>query len=864
MLFVVGIAVAIYVLALGYTTYTMRQNSLKEGKLIVESIVKEKASNLKSMLYEAELVDNQTSIAAIDFAKFFSAASTEGGYSFLTDESGNLLTASRITSFGSVQFDQKNMGEVRMAVDQLVEQSDQLQSTQNFDFLGEASFAAMAPVRVKGYDQSLMYGYVVPVSNISGTLQKAIGFAFLVGILGLVLLVVVISRISSQISASIEESNEVLRDLASGKLDLNNRLEVKTEDELGEMANSVNRLMDELNRKTEFSRQIGEGNLDASFELAGEHDQLGASLVRMRDNLKLAIEETKGAIRHARDEGRLDVTISQENKRGVWLELSEAINGLLASIADPVKEFNLIINGMANGNLTLRFNKQARGDIQRMATDLNSALDNIDGLFQQIAKSAVVIDESTIEMKTAGEEMATNTREIASAISEMSHGAQTQVVKVDESSNLIEEILNTSTEMGEKAETINKAAKIGVESSEKGMGMVTKVVESMGEISLYSSKTQDSMNVLKERSQEIARVLGLITDIASQTNLLALNAAIEAAQAGDAGRGFAVVAEEIRKLAEDSRKSAREIETLIKDVQNDTQEAAKVIATMGSNVQIGEETSKLASEAFQEIFKSSNETLKFSEEILNSAHEQNKGINNVVSIIEGVVVIAEETAAGTEEVASSSTELSSGMDGYNDRIKELAGIAETLKEGISMVSISNSSSENTVLFKMREAYEKEKYLLDTLLENSPDAIYFKDKESKFIRCSKSVAQYWGSDDVNDIIGKSDFDFSGEDARFAYEGEQEIIRSGTPSLNVLSKELTSDGKERYVLNSKMPLKDQRGEIVGTFGISRDITEYKIAELKALEQIRLLETKDAEMKAAEDEVNKLKKQLKEYQS
>ena len=134
--------------------------------------------------------------------------------------------------------------------------------------------------------------------------------------------------------------------------------------------------------------------------------------------------------------------------------------------------------------------------------------------------------------------------------------------------------------MVQKAEAINNAAKIGAESSEKGIGIVNGVVSSMVEISEYSTKTNQSIQVLTQRSQEISRTLSVITEIASQTNLLALNAAIEAAQAGDAGRGFAVVAEEIRKLAEDSRKSAKEIKILVGDVQTDTEVAAKVMSNM--------------------------------------------------------------------------------------------------------------------------------------------------------------------------------------------------------------------------------------------------------------------------------------------
>jgi methyl-accepting chemotaxis protein len=254
---------------------------------------------------------------------------------------------------------------------------------------------------------------------------------------------------------------------------------------------------------------------------------------------------------------------------------------------------------------------------------------------------------------------------------------------VDESSTIVEGIRKAASEMAAKSESINKVAHEGSVRSEKGKVMVTNVTESMSEISDYTGQTNSSMKVLKERSLEIHRVLGVISNIASQTNLLALNAAIEAAQAGDAGRGFAVVADEIRKLAESSKSSTREIENLIDGVQKDTIHAAKLMETMSNSVEKGVSATKEVSNVFQEISTASYETLTYSEEILRATQEQTENINQVVQTIENVVVIAEQTAAGTEEVAASATELVSGMINYNEKSQRLSEIANTLKAAVS-------------------------------------------------------------------------------------------------------------------------------------------------------------------------------------
>ena len=122
-------------------------------------------------------------------------------------------------------------------------------------------------------------------------------------------------------------------------------------------------------------------------------------------------------------------------------------------------------------------------------------------------------------------------------------------------------------------------------------------------------------------------------------------------------------------------------------------------------------------------------------------------------------------------------------------------------------------------------------LMNELLANSPDMVYFKDRESRFIRCSAAMARVFGIASTEDLLGKSDFDFFGEEhARSAYEDEQNIILTGQPIIGKTEKETWPDGRVTWVLTSKMPLRNTANEIVGTFGISKDITATKEAEAK----------------------------------
>ena len=163
--------------------------------------------------------------------------------------------------------------------------------------------------------------------------------------------------------------------------------------------------------------------------------------------------------------------------------------------------------------------------------------------------------------------------------------------------------------------------------------------------------------------------------------------------------------------------------------------------------------------------------------------------------------------------------------------RSIATITATSKEQMAKLERTNAALVKEITERQRAeaALAQERDLLRALLDTMPDAIYFKDSQSRFLRCSRAMAQRFGAADPQEMIGKSDFDFfADEHARQAYEDEQRIIRTGEPVVGITEKETWPDGHVTWVSTSKLPFRQADGTVIGTFGVSRDVTPLILAE------------------------------------
>lgn len=188
--------------------------------------------------------------------------------------------------------------------------------------------------------------------------------------------------------------------------------------------------------------------------------------------------------------------------------------------------------------------------------------------------------------------------------------------------------------------------------------------------------------------------------------------------------------------------------------------------------------------------------------------------------------------------------------------------AEVNEKNVKLEANQKDLEKNIAeLEKAQAEIIREKSLTDSLLKFVPDTIYFKDLESRFIKVSKSMLPKFEKAGKADYVGLTDFDIQDPElARKAFEAEQEIIRTKQPKIGVLETHVKSDGTKRFVLSTKMPYFDEKGNVLGTFGISKDITQIKEMELAIKEQNKKLQEKQDELGVAYNELNLQQEELK----
>jgi twitching motility protein PilJ len=262
-------------------------------------------------------------------------------------------------------------------------------------------------------------------------------------------------------------------------------------------------------------------------------------------------------------------------------------------------------------------------------------------------------------INTTSAEITTSAANTAKIVQRMNEASERQAKEITAVTNQVVASAQSLQQVASRAEQLAQQAQNSVKIANSGSETVGRTIQGMTQLREQIQDTSKRIKRLGESSQEIGNIIEFINDISEQTNTLALNASIQAAMAGDAGRGFAVVADEVQRLAERAAQATRQIESLVKTIQADTNEAIISMERSTQNVVSGARSAEEAGGALTKIETSSEELSKLIQEISVSARNQSGTATKIAGQMQVIREIAVQTSGSAGQTAQAVTELNS-------------------------------------------------------------------------------------------------------------------------------------------------------------------------------------------------------------
>jgi methyl-accepting chemotaxis protein len=322
---------------------------------------------------------------------------------------------------------------------------------------------------------------------------------------------------------------------------------------------------------------------------------------------------------------------------------------------------------------------QDRSEFGILSQSVDKMTRSIRKLIQQILAAAEQMASSSQQLTASAEQSSQAATQVAESTTHVADSSTKQLKLIEHTASVVSEMIHGINTVTKNIQTVNDSGKRTSDTALEGTKAIKTTIEQMARIGEKTENAAEVIHSLSQYSKEIDKIIGIISSIADQTNLLALNAAIEAARAGDAGRGFSVVAEEVRKLAEQSAQSTKEIVDLIKNVQINTEKAVSYMNENKKEVQSGEDFANSAGEKFNNIFTMITEIGNGIEEITASTTQLDAGTKRVVESSNNIDKESRKAASETQTISAATEEQSASMEEIASASTHLAKMAEDLQ-----------------------------------------------------------------------------------------------------------------------------------------------------------------------------------------
>lgn len=346
------------------------------------------------------------------------------------------------------------------------------------------------------------------------------------------------------------------------------------------------------------------------------------------------------------------------------------------------------INKVAKGDLTVRIHTKRKDEFSILAKDMSDMIAHTKHLIQRVEYISQNLNSVAVDINGTSGEFVHSSENIKTAISEIETGVIHQAEDSQHCLKQMDSLSGKIERLNDNTKRINDIVNVTGQTIEKGISYMDTLNEKAKSTTDVTGSVITTIEELEVKSRSISSIVGAINEISEQTNLLSLNASIEAARAGESGRGFAVVADEIRKLADQSLKSAGKINDIIEEIIENTKAAVKTAKKAEAIVKEQEGAVNDTTVSFNEMDQQVIHLMDELKQILNVVTDIDNARSNTLGAIEDISAVSEETATSSSTVSTAASNQVQAVTQLDDMAKQLSDYAQELTVSVSQFIIN--------------------------------------------------------------------------------------------------------------------------------------------------------------------------------
>ncbi|RKD23641.1 methyl-accepting chemotaxis protein [Caminicella sporogenes DSM 14501] len=372
---------------------------------------------------------------------------------------------------------------------------------------------------------------------------------------------------------------------------------------------------------------------------------------------------------------------------GIMIFLVSVTFIILRLLKNSMSQINDVLTKLSNYDFTVSLKENGKNEFAQMNRSLAVVVENIKRVLADVKGNSEKVAGQSQNLAAVSEEMSASSQELSSTMQQVAEGATNQAQDLMDIVNSLSDLTNNIENVYKELQNVKDETENAENKANIGKKEMDRLIKSIEDIRKAFEVVIKKVETLTNSVKEISVISEIISGISDQTNLLALNASIEAARAGEHGRGFVIVAEEIRKLAEESRKSTEKIVNLVNSITEDTDEVIYTSKNVKESVNEQANSVENTVKSFGDILISIENIAPLMKKTYEAMDKIVKSKDMVMERVRKVNDVTEENSAATEEVAAASEELTASSEEVAATAQDLSQVAMDLMETVNRFKI---------------------------------------------------------------------------------------------------------------------------------------------------------------------------------